>query len=199
MPSHSDRQNRVRVLQALDQAVQQFRTRQPLWPLRVPHEPLSLDALIERNASGRHFDPLTLRSRTLLWLRWDDEATWELWVIALPSGLKLYCDSNAGETRMLATGRRDSEIETDRLFLELLSESAGEHFGIEMSGGPPSMVRSPLDDRTLVVDFFLNLFEVLGMEEEIRARVRDRHHADFRVDVERWLRTTGFTLDDAAP
>ena len=193
------RQNRVRVLQAIDQAVLQFRTRQPLWPLRVPNQPLSLDGLIERTLEGRPFDPLTLRSRTLLWVRWDDGATWELWVIALPSGLKLYCDTSAGETRMLATGRRDSEIETDRLLLELLSESAGEHFGIEMSGGPPSMVRSPLGDRTLVVDFFLNLFEVLGMEEEIRAIVGDRHHEDFRVDVERWLRKTGFRSDGAAP
>jgi hypothetical protein len=118
--------------------------------------------------------------------------------MALPSGLKLYCDTGEGETRMLATGRRDSEIETDRLLLELLSESGGQHFGLEMGGGPPAMVRSPLPDRTLVVDFFLNLFEVLGMEEEIRALIGDRHQ-DFRVDVERWLRHAGFRLDDAAP
>jgi hypothetical protein len=195
----TERQNRVRVLHALDQAVRQFRTRQPLWPLRVPAEPRSLNALIERTVEGRPFDPLTLKSRTLLWLRWDDDASWELWVIALPSGLKLYCDTNAGETRMLATGRRDSEIETDRLLLELLSESAGEHFGIEMSGGPPAMVRSPIEDRTLIVDFFLNLFEVLGMEEEVREIVGDRHHEDFRVDVARWLRRTGFKLHDGAP
>ena len=195
---YADRQNRVRVLQAIEQAIQQFRTRQPLWPLRVPNEPLSLDALIARTVPEARFDPLSLRARTLLWLRWDDGETWELWLIALPSGLKLYCDTGAGETRMLATGRRDSEIETDRLFLEVLSESGGEHFGIEMSGGPPSMVRSPLADRTLVVDFFLNLFEVLGMEEEIRAIVGERHE-DFRQDVERWLRLTGFRVDGEAP
>jgi hypothetical protein len=193
------RQNRVRVLQALDRAVQQFRTRQPLWPLRVPREPLSLDALIARTVEEGRFDPLTLRARTLLWLRWEDGATWELWVIALPSGLKLYCDTSAGETRMLATGRRDSEIETDRLLLELLSESGGEHFGIEMSGGPPTMVRSPIDDRTLVVDFFLNLFEVLGMEGEIREVIGGPPHEDFRIDVERWLQTTGFKRDGEAP
>jgi hypothetical protein len=179
------------VLQAIEGAVQQFRTRQELWPLRAPAEPLSLDALIARTIGDARFDPLALRSRTLLWLRWEGGDTWELWVIALPSGLKLYCDTGAGETRMLATGRRDSEIETDRLFLELLSESAGEHFGIEMSGGPPSVVRSPVEDRSLVVDFFLNLFEVLAMEEEIRAIVGDRSE-DFRVDVEHWLRLTGF-------
>ena len=196
---YADRQNRVRVLQAVDQAIQQFRTRQPLWPLRVPREPLSLDALIARTIADARFDPLTLRARTLLWLRWEGGETWELWVIALPSGLKLYCDTSAGETRMLATGRRDSEIETDRLFLELLAESGGEHFGIEMSGGPPAMVRSPLEDRALVVDFFLTLFEVLGMEEEIRHVVGDRHDEDFRVDVERWLRKTGFKTDDGAP
>ena len=58
--------------------------------------------------------------------------------------------------------------------MELLSESAGEHFGIEMDGGPPSRVRSNLTDGTLVVDFFVNLFEVLGMEEEVRAVLGDR-------------------------
>jgi hypothetical protein len=188
------RQNRVRVLQAVEQAVQQFRTRKELWPLRVPGEPLSLDGLIARTVPDGRFDPLSLRARTLLWLRWESGDTWELWVATLASGLKLYCDTGGGETRMLATGRRDSEIETDRLFLELLSESAGQHFGIEMSGGAPAMVRSPLEDRALIVDVFLNLFEVLGMEEEVREIVGDRHE-DFRVDVERWLRLTGFRLD----
>lgn len=196
--SHAQRQNRVRVIQALEQTVQQFRTRQELWPLRVPSEPLSLDTLIDRTISDTRFDPLSLRARTLLWLRWGEGETWELWVIALPSGLKLYCDTSHGETRMLATGRRDSEIETDRLFLELLSESGGQHFGIEMGGGPPSMVRSPLEDRELVVDFFTNLFEELGMEEEIRAIIADCH-GDFRVDVQRWLKSTGFRLNDEAP
>ena len=191
----ADRQNRVRVLQAIERAVQQFRTRKELWPLRAPREPLLLDALVARTVPGARFDPLSLRARTLLWLRWESGDTWELWVIALPSGLKLYCDTGGGETRMLASGRRDSEIETDRLFLELLSESAGQHFGIEMAGGPPSMVRSPIDDRPLVADFFLNLFEVLGMEEEIRGIVGDRHE-DFRVDVERWLRLTGFSVSE---
>jgi hypothetical protein len=193
----ADRQNRVRVRQEIERTIRQFRTRDALWPLRAPREPLALDALIARTVEGQ-FDPLSLRARTLLWLRWDDGATWELWVMALPSGLKLYCDSGSGETRMLATGRRDSEIETDRLFLELLSESAGQDFGIEMAGGPPSMVRSPLEDRGLVVDFFVNLFEVLGMEDEIRGLIADRHD-DFRADVEGWLRQTGFRVGDAAP
>jgi hypothetical protein len=190
----ADRQNRVRVLQALEESVKQFRTRQELWPLRVPRDPVSLDDLVTRTLAGAAFDPLTLRARTLLWLEWPDGATWELWVIALPSGLKLYCDTGAGETRLLASGRRDSEIETDRHLLELLSESAGEHFGIEMDGGPPSRVRSNLADRVLVVEFFVTLFEVLGMEAEIRAVIADRHD-DFRLDVEQWLRDTGFRLD----
>ncbi|MEX2661995.1 MAG: hypothetical protein WD227_08695 [Vicinamibacterales bacterium] len=190
----ADRQNRVRVLQALEASVKQFRTRQALWPLRVPRDPVVLDDLVARTLAGAAFDPLTLRARTLLWLEWPDGATWELWVIALPSGLKLYCDTGAGETRLLASGRRDSEIETDRHLLELLSESAGEHFGIEMDGGPPSRVRSNLADRALVVEFFVNLFEVLGMEAEIRAVIADRHD-DFRHDVEQWLRDTGFRPD----
>ncbi len=188
---YAGRQNRVRVLAAIDQAVRQFRTRPEIWPLRLPAAPLSLDDLIRRTTEGTPFDPLTLRARTLLWLQWEGGDTWELWVMSLASGLKLYCDSGGGETRMLATGRRDSEIETDRLLLELLSESAGDHFGIEMAGGAPAMVRSPLEDRGLVVEFFVNLFEVLGMEEEIRTLIAERHD-DFRADVEIWLRRTGF-------
>lgn len=195
---YTARQNRVRVLQGLERTVQQFRTRKALWPLRVPNDPISVDRLIERTLEAAPFDPLTLRARTLLWLQWESGDVWELWVIALPSGLKLYCDTGGHETRMLATGRRDSEIETDRLFMELLSESAGEHFGIEMAGGPPSMVRSSLDDRTVVVDFFVNLFEVLGMEDEIREIVEDQHE-DFRLDVEDWLAQTGFRPAAAPP
>lgn len=189
----ADRQNRVRVLQALEEAAKQFRTRHELWPLRVPREPVSLDGLVARTLEGAAFDPLTLRARTLLWLEWSGGATWELWLIALPSGLKLYCDTGGGETRLLATGRRDSEIETDRHLLELLSESAGEHFGIEMDGGAPARVRSNLDDHSLVLDFFVNLFEVLGMEEEIRDAIGERRD-DFRLDVEHWLAQSGFRL-----
>jgi len=187
------RQNRVRVLEAVEQTVRQFRTRPEIWPLRVPATPVSLDDLVSRAAGGATFDPLRLRARTLLWLQWEAGETWELWIISLPSGLKVYCDTGGGETRVLATGRRDSEIETDRLFLELLSESAGEHFGIEMAGGAPVMVRSPIEDRTLVVEFFVNLFEVMGMEEEVRGLIAGRHD-DFRADVEAWLRATGFKL-----
>lgn len=195
---YAHRQNRVRVVQALEEAVKQFRTRQELWPLRVPREPVAVEALVARTIDGATFDPLTLRARTLLWLEWPDGATWELWVIALPSGLKLYCDSGGGETRLLATGRRDSEIETDRHLMALLSESAGEHFGIEMDGGPPSRVRSNLTNGTLVVDFFVNLFEVLGMEEEVRTMIADRRD-DFRLDVERWLGETGFRVPGEVP
>ena len=194
---YADRQNRVRVMQALEEAVKQFRSRQELWPLRVPREPIVFETLVARTID-KSFDPLTLRARTLLWLEWPDGATWELWIIALPSGLKLYCDTGGGETRLLASGRRDSEIETDRHLMELLSESAGEHFGIEMDGGPPSRVRSNLTDGTLVVHFFVNLFEVLGMEDEVRAVLGDRH-ADFRVDVESWLAETGFKVPGVVP
>ena len=86
---YAERQNRVRVLQAIEGAVRQFRTREALWPIRAPAEPLSLDTLIERTLDGARLDPISLRARTLLWLRWDDGETWELFVIALPSGLKL--------------------------------------------------------------------------------------------------------------
>jgi hypothetical protein len=185
--SYSRRQNRVRALQGLDRRVKAFRTREAVWPLYVPTEPVSMDDVLRRVLDGAVFDPLQLRSRTLLWLAWPGGDTWELWVIALPSGLKLYCDTGSEETRLLATGRRDSEIETDRLLLELLAESAGAHFGIEMAGPLPSRVRSPLD-REFLVDFFVSLFEVEHMEDEVRALVP--RSDDFRNEVTEWLEQT---------
>ena len=183
--SYTHRQNRVRALQALDRRVKAFRTRDEVWPLYVPSEPVGMDDVLRPALDGVPFDPFELRARSLLWLAWPDGETWELWVIALPSGLKLYCDTSSDETRLLATGRRDSEIETDRLFLERLSESAGAHFGIEMAGPPPSRVRSPIDDRDLLIDVFVGLFEVGHMEAEIRQMVGGSD--DFRNDVATWL------------
>jgi hypothetical protein len=189
--SFEDRDRRVRVLQALERGIRQFRTREEIWPLRVPHEPLLLADVVRQALSGdaRAFDPQSLKSRSLLYLKWDDGSTWELWIIALASGSKLYCDTSHDESRLLASGRRDSEIDTDRLFLELLAESAGETFGIEMSGGPPSRVRSSLDDRSQLVAFFVHLFEVAGIEEELRRELGSRE-PDFQTDVERWLERT---------
>jgi hypothetical protein len=180
------RQHRVRLLQAVEQSTRQFRTRPEIWPLRVPAAPIVFDALATR-ALGARVDPFALRSRTLLRLEWPSGDTWELWVIALPSGMKIYCDTSGGETRMLATGRRDSEIETDRLFLELLAESAGEHFGIEMAGGAPSKVRIGVD-RALAVEFFVALFEEASLVHEIRETI-GQHADDFHADVDAWLST----------
>jgi hypothetical protein len=179
------RDQKVRVLQALERAITQFRTRKELWPLRVPSQPLSLDGIIRQTLGheAARFPVTTLRSRSLLHFTWDDGTTWELWVMALASGIKLYCDSDPDESRVLASARRDSEVETDPLFLELLAESAGEHFGIGVAGGAPQRVRSSIDDDELLVDFFVNLFEVAGMEDSIRAA----SSSDFRTDVADWL------------
>jgi hypothetical protein len=181
----TDRQNRVRALEALDRASKQFRTRQEIWPLYAPREPVSMDKLLDQALAGARFDPLTLKAKTLLWLAWPGGVTWELWVIALPSGLKLYCDTGDDETRILASGRRDSEIQTDRLFLEILSESAGQQFGIELRGGPPSRVRSSLTERDVLIDFFVALFEEEGLEDQVHGVVPAT--GDFREDVAAWL------------
>lgn len=193
------RQLRLRVLEALERTVKQFRTREELWPLRVPAEPVSLDELVDEALGDERgaFDPLSLRSRTLLNLRWDDGMTWELWVIVLPSNLKLYCDSGGDETRILASGGKNAGDESDRLLLELLAGSAGEHFGIEMSGDAPTRVRSSLDDRAFLTDVFVDLFEGTEAEASVRHQLshlepqtpRDLHllGRDFRTDVERWL------------
>jgi hypothetical protein len=192
------RQRRVRVLETLERRARQFRSRKEIWPLRVPREPLRLDDVIDEALPDGHagFEAISLRSRTLLNLRWADGAAWEAWIIALPSGLKLFCDSDGEETRILASGRRDAEgVDTDKFFLELLSESAGEHFGIETSGIAPSRVRSSLTDRAFLVDVFVNLFEVAGTEALLRSDLGEPESVqdagpdgtDFRTDVQRWL------------
>jgi len=192
MTGLGQRQLRIRVLEALERRTKQFRSREELWPLRVPREPVRLDDVIDEalGEAAPVFDTGTLRSRTLLHLAWDDGGLWETWVIALPSKAKLYCDSDDEETRVLASGGRNEGEESDRVFLQLLAESAGELFGIEMSGGAPSRVRSSLTDRAFLVEFFVNLFEVIGAEGSVRAAIAraplgDGH--DFQHDVEDWL------------
>ena len=191
--SHAIRQLRVRVLEALEARVKQFLRREELWPLRVPREPLRLDALVNQVLAedARAFDVSALKTRTLLSLEWEDGSRWEAWVGALPSGLKIYCDSGEEESRVLASGGRNEGDESDRAFLQLFAESAGQHFGIEMAGGAPRSVRSPLS-REFLIDRFVDLFEVTGSEDSVRAQLRapasaDGDGHDFRADVEAWL------------
>ena len=199
-----DRQIRVRVLEMLERRARQFRTRKEIWPLRVPRDPIPLDDIVREALpdDARRFDPTTVRARSLLSLRWDDGSVWEAWVIALPSGLKIFCDWDGEENRVLASGRRDAEgVDTDRFFLELLSESAGEHFGIETAGVAPSRVRSSLTDRAFLVDVFVNLFEVAGREDSVRTDLMHLGASgslnaapdgrDFRAEVDQWL---GFVM-----
>ena len=196
MTSFLSRQHRLRVLEALDGRVRQFLRREELWPLRVPREPLLLDDVVRQalGADARHFDAATLKSRSLLSLEWEDGSRWEAWVGALPSGLKIYCDTGDGESRVLASGGRNEGDESDRAFLELFAESAGGHFGVEMAGGAPRSVRSPMDPAFLV-DRFVDLFEVTGTEDSLREQLPETvphgeiapDGRDFRHDVEAWL------------
>ena len=191
------RQLRLRVLEALEARVKGFQRREELWPLRVPHEPLLLAELIESALpdEDRLPDPATLRSRPLLSLSWEDGSSWEAWVIVLPSRIKLYCDSGEQEHRVLASGGRNEGDESDRAFLQLLAESAGAHFGIEMSGGAPSQVRSAVTDREFLAGFFVELFEVIGAEASVRRQLHEdgrrtdpaAEGRDFQLEVERWL------------
>jgi hypothetical protein len=196
--SLADRQRKARVLDALTSRVRQFRTRHDLWPLRVPREPVALDAVIDEalGPDNRLFDVRDLRGYQLLQLEWDadgDEpaSRWELWVLPLPPSLKLYGDSDDDESRVLASVKRDAEGgDTDHFFLELFAESAGGHFGIEMAGGAPSRVRTILKDREFLIDFFVDLFEVTNTQDSVRAQLTPgnrRAGHDFRLDVAAWL------------
>jgi hypothetical protein len=197
---HFQRQLRLRVLEALELEAKQFRTREELFPIRIPREPVRLDDVIDRalGDDSPRFDPSSLRARTLLHLEWGDGSVWDAWVIMLPSKLRLFCDSSEEETRVLGSGGRNAGDDTDRQFLTLLSESAGETFGIEMAGGAPTRVRSSIADRELLVDVFVNLFEVRAMEAVVRRKLealgagsvaRDStvEGTDFRDDVGHWL------------
>ncbi len=185
------RQARVLVLEALDRRVRQFRGREELWPLRVPSEPIVLHEVIEEalGDAGHRFDVDGLRSRTLLELTWEDGASWSAWLIVLPSKTKLYCDSDSEETRILASGGRNVGDESDRVFLRLLAESGGDHFGIEMSGGAPSRIRSSIDDRAFLVEIFVELFEVTGTEDSVRQMLGRPPSDDFQQEVEEWLKS----------
>ena len=196
MSSHAERQLRVRVLDALEQRIKQFARREELWPLRVPSEPIPLGAIVAQALGGevRRFDPMTLSARTLLQLEWADGSTWTAWVCVLPSRFKVYGDTGHGETRVLASGGRNEGDESDRTFLELLAESGGGHFGIEMSGGAPVRMRSSFEDREFLIGMFVDLFEVTGSEDSVRSQLPPAHPAspdsddhDFRVLVERWF------------
>jgi hypothetical protein len=186
------RQLTARILETLESRVKQFRGREELWPLRIPSEPIVLEDVIEEalGEDARRFDAGVLRTRTLLQLEWDTETRWEVWMIALPSKTKVYVDSDGHETRLLASGGRNEGDENDRAFLQLLAETAGAAFGIEFAGGAPRRVRSSISDRAFLVDFFVNLFEVAGDEDSIRAAIPQRTSSDFQHDVENWLDVT---------
>jgi len=190
-----ERQARVRVIDALELRAKQFRSREGIWPFRVPHEPLDLDEIITRALDGEgSVDRDALRSRTILELLWDAHR-WELWAIALPSGLQMYCDSDGDETRVLASAKRGDPGEADGFFLERLAESRGEPFGIEMSGPAPDRVRSSIGDRGFLADVFVELFEGTDAEAALVCagpagsgpdQPENPAH-DFRATVERWL------------
>lgn len=181
------RQHRLRVLEALELRVKQFRSREGIWPFRVPHEPLDLHAVIDRALDGEgRVDAEALRSRTVLALSWD-EHEWELWVLTLPSGILLYCDADGEETRILASVRRGNPAEADGFFLERLAQSRGHEFGIEMSGPPPRRVRSSIGDREFLADVFVELFEGVEAEAALREERFAAADGDFRIVVVRWL------------
>jgi hypothetical protein len=191
---------RVRVLEALELRSKQFRTREDIWPFRVPHDPLALDAIVQEALAddGGRFEAEGLRARTVLRLSWHGGGMWEAWVVTLPSGLHLYCDTDGEETRVLASVKRGAAAEADRMFLELLAQSRGMHFGIELTGDAPDRIRTSIVDRGFLVDFFVELFEGSAAEPSIRDAAADVTlpldssdvlGSDFRSDVDRWLTT----------
>jgi hypothetical protein len=162
------RQARVKALDRLEERAKQFRGREAVWPFRVPHEPVTID-------------PSDFNRRPVLRMDWPD-ASWTLWSLALPSGILVYGDDDGREARVLASVKRGSASEADGFFLERLSESRGELFGIEMHGPPPDRVRTSIGDREFLADVFVALFEGTDAAQHIGA-----DPADFRLDVIHWL------------
>ena len=183
----SARLQRVRVLDSLELRAKQFRSREGIWPFRVPHEPLDLDELIERALDGEgRLGTEALGSRTVLELAWD-EHQWTLRVLTLPSGILLYCDSDGQETRILASAKRGNPADADGFFLERLAQTRGHDFGIEMAGPPPDRVRSSIGDRAFLADVFVELFEGSDAEQALRRDGRMLDQTDFHAIVVQWL------------
>ncbi len=200
---------RLRVLESLEDRAKQFRSREAVWPFRVPHEPLLLEPIVEEALDGGSLPREALRSRTVLRMEWDGGGHaargWEAWVITLPSGIGLYCDTDPHESRILASVKRGNPIEADRFFLELLAESRGHHFGMEMSGAAPDRVRTSIGDRDFVVDVFVELFEGTAAERGVHDHLRrrptrmpDTEGRDFRAEVAHWLDDVLVSLPHAA-
>lgn len=186
---YARRQARIAVLEALERRVKQFRSHDRLFTFRVPHEPLDLDAIIE-DALADGPERVTaddLRSRPVMRMTFADGHRWEAWAIALPSNVHVYCDSDGHETRVLASLRRGNPLEADRFFLELLADTRGEAFGIEMAGAAPCQVRTPVDDREFLIDVFVDLLEGTPAGQALQAEHSGGTAPDFRADVDRWL------------
>lgn len=178
------RRARVAVLEALEARVRQFRSHDDLFGFRVPHDPLDLEALIEAALADHpaRIAPADLRSRPVMRLEFPGGETWDAWVITLASDVHVYCDDDGHESRVLASLRRGHPLEADRFFLELLADTRGHAFGIEMGVALPARVRTPIDDRGFLADVFVELFEGTPVEALLR-----EPGDDFRDDVERWL------------
>jgi hypothetical protein len=178
------RQERNALLGTLEQRVTHFRRHEDIWPFRRPHEPLDLSRLIPSPLGTRSPFPVidALRPRTVLTMQWSEGETWTTWAITLPSGIHVYGDSDAIEHRVLASAKRGNAMEADRFFLELLAESRGQHFGIEMSGGAPSRITTSIADRAFLAEILVDLLEGTPAEADLRSAA-----GDFRLDVERWL------------
>lgn len=176
------------MLDALELRVKQFRSRDDVWPFRVPHEPLDLEEIIETALveEDAWIQPDSLRSRPVLRFEWEGGDAWDLWVITLPSGIHLYCDSDGEETRLLASVKRGNPIEADGFFLERLAETGGEAFGIQMEGAAPDRIRSAIGDRDFLADVFVELLEDTDASHAVKG-VPDAGGADFRADIVRWL------------
>jgi hypothetical protein len=202
MLPHHKRLLRAKVLEALDLRAKQFRSREDTYPFRVPHEPLPLHELIDEalaDEAGRVGDD-DLRSRYVMSLHWHDGATWAAWVTTLPSGIHLYCDADAHETRVLGSLKRGSALEADHFFLELLAESRGHAFGIEMAGGVPDRVRTSIGDREFLTDVFVEMYEGTPAQGIIHAAEHAGTEAiDFRADVALWLDRVLVTPPQSGP
>jgi hypothetical protein len=193
---------RAHVLEALDLRAKQFRSREDTYPFRVPHEPLPLHALIEEALAGdpERIGEDDIRSRFIISLHWHDGATWAAWVTTLPSGIHLYCDADAHETRVLGSLKRGSALEADHFFLELLAESRGHAFGIEMAGGVPDRIRASITDRGFLADVFVEMFEGTPEQAVIHAAGHPAIEGiDFRADVALWLDRVLVTPQQSGP
>ncbi len=167
---HYERQLRLRVLEALELSAKQFRTREELFPIRIPREPSG--STNSSSAPSATTAQRSIRPRCARAPCFASSGTMGARGTRGSSCCHLSCGSSATTWR----GMKNARARLRRAKRRRRNRPAVPHppLGIggrdlrHRDGGRRSdRVRSSIADRAFLVDVFVNLFEVRAMEAAI--------------------------------